>query len=77
MKTGDYMSIVVKKIDPQGRLLLPKEIRAKLGDTVIIVDLGDRVEILPRKKHDLTKYFNVFEIEELKEWDEMKKDLFG
>ena len=71
------MEIVVKKIDPQGRLLLPKELRKKLGEEVILVDLGDRVEILPRRKRDLTRFFDTVEVEELKEWEELKRELWS
>ncbi|ASJ07048.1 MraZ C-terminal domain-containing protein [Thermococcus pacificus] len=70
------MEVVVKRIDPQGRILLPKEIREKLGEEVILVDLGDRVEILPRRKWDLTRFFDTVEVEELKEWEELKKELW-
>lgn len=70
------MEVVVKRIDAQGRLHLPKELRKKLGDEVIIVDLGDRVEVLPRKKADLKKFFDSVEVEELKEWEELKRELW-
>ena len=70
------MEVLVKKFDPQGRLLLPKELREKLGDEVIIVDLGDRVELLPWKKADMRKFFDSVEVEELKEWEELKKELW-
>ncbi|QDA31454.1 division/cell wall cluster transcriptional repressor MraZ [Thermococcus indicus] len=71
------METLVKKFDPQGRLLLPKEIREKLGDEVIIVDLGDRVELLPRKKADLERFFDSVEVEELTGWEELKKELWA
>jgi len=70
------MEIVVKRLDSQGRLLIPREIREKLGDEVIIVDLGDRVELLPRKRVDLKRFFDSVEIDELKEWEELKKELW-
>ncbi len=70
------MEVVVKRIDSQGRILLPKELRKKLGEEVILVDLGDRVEILPRGKRDLTRFFDSVEVEELKEWEELKKELW-
>ncbi|WP_457742516.1 AbrB/MazE/SpoVT family DNA-binding domain-containing protein [Thermococcus sp.] len=71
------MEVLVKKFDSQGRLLLPKEIREKLGDEVIIVDLGDRVELLPRKRVDLRRFFDNVEVEELKEWEKLKKELWA
>ncbi|AHL22412.1 MULTISPECIES: AbrB family transcriptional regulator [Thermococcus] len=70
------MEIVVKRLDSQGRLLIPREIREKLGDEVIIVDLGDRVELLPRRRANLRKFFDSVEIDELKEWEELKKELW-
>jgi len=70
------MEVLMKKFDPQGRLLLPKELREKLGDEVIIVDLGDRVELLPRKRADLTRFFDSVEIDELKEWEELERELW-
>ena len=70
------MEVLMKKFDPQGRLLLPRELREKLGDEVIIVDLGDRVELLPRKRADLTRFFDSVEIDELKEWEELERELW-
>lgn len=70
------MDALVKKFDPQGRLLLPKELREKLGDEVIIVDLGDRVELLPRRRADLKRFFDSIEVDELKEWEDLKKELW-
>ena len=70
------MEALVKKFDPQGRLLLPKELREKLGDEVIIVDLGDRVELLPRRRADLKRFFDSIEVDELKEWEDLKKELW-
>jgi len=71
------MEVLVKRLDSQGRLLLPKELREKLGDEVIIVDLGDRVELLPRKRVDLTRFFDSVEVEELDEWEELKRELWS
>ncbi|ASJ04674.1 division/cell wall cluster transcriptional repressor MraZ [Thermococcus barossii] len=70
------MEVLVKRFDPQGRLLLPKELREKLGEEVMIVDLGDRVELLPRKRADLTRFFDSVEVEELKEWEELEGELW-
>jgi bifunctional DNA-binding transcriptional regulator/antitoxin component of YhaV-PrlF toxin-antitoxin module len=70
------MEVLVKRFDPQGRLLLPKELREKLGEEVMIVDLGDRVELLPRKRADLTRFFDSVEVDELKEWAELERELW-
>ncbi|ACS33887.1 division/cell wall cluster transcriptional repressor MraZ [Thermococcus gammatolerans] len=69
------MKVIIGKFDVQGRLLLPNELRDKLGDEVIIVDLEDRVELLPRKRVNLKRFFDTVEIEELKVWGELKKEL--
>ena len=58
------MSIVeVKRVDPQGRLVLPKSWREKWGNEVIVVELDDRIEILPRKKPRLSRFFDILEVE--------------
>ena len=66
----------MKRLDSQGGFLIPREIRERLGDEVIIVDLGDRVELLPRRRANLRKFFDSVEIDELKEWEELKKELW-
>jgi len=42
--------VVIKRIDPQGRIALPMSFRrlAKSGE-VVLVNLGDRVLIYPRE----------------------------
>ena len=69
------MSIEVKKIDDQGRIALPEEWRKKFGDEVVVVTLENRIEILPRKGN-IMKFIDTIEVEELKEWEELKKELF-
>jgi AbrB family looped-hinge helix DNA binding protein len=66
----------VKKLDNQGRIVLPREWRKKFGDEVIVVTLEDRIEIFPRKGN-LLKFIDQIEVEELKEWNEMKKELLS
>jgi len=54
-------AIEVRKVDEQGRVLLPSEWRAKeLGQAkeVIIMSQGDHLKIIPKKKVDLTKFFD-------------------
>ena len=55
--------VEVKRIDPQGRLVIPKSWREKWGNDVIIVELDDRIEILPMKKPRLSKFFDILEVE--------------
>ncbi|MDV3103458.1 AbrB/MazE/SpoVT family DNA-binding domain-containing protein [Thermococcus waiotapuensis] len=53
----------VKRIDSQGRIVIPRSWREKWGNEVIIVELEDRLEILPRKKPNLSKFFDILEVE--------------
>ena len=57
------VSVVVRKVDRQGRIVLPKRWREKWGDEVIVVELDDRIEILPKKKPNLEKFFDILEVE--------------
>ena len=52
-------AIEVRKVDGQGRVLLPSEWR-ELGQAkeVIILSQGDHLKIVPKKKVDLTKFFD-------------------
>ena len=54
---------MVRKVDRQGRAVLPKRWREKWGDEVIVAELDDRIEILPRKKPNLKKFFDILEAE--------------
>lgn len=69
------MTIEVKRIDNQGRIMLPEEWRKKYGNEVVVVTLEDRIEIIP-KKGNIMKFIDTIEVEELREWDELKKELF-
>jgi len=70
------VKVINWKVRLSGQVSHPREIREKLGDEVIIVDLGDRVELLPRRRANLRKFFDSIEIDELKEWEELKRELW-
>ncbi|MET1123868.1 MAG: AbrB/MazE/SpoVT family DNA-binding domain-containing protein [Archaeoglobaceae archaeon] len=57
------MIVEVRKIDSQGRIVLPKEWRDKWGDEVILIRFEDRIEILPKRKPRLSQFFDVVEAE--------------
>lgn len=69
------MGIDVKRLDRHGRIVIPKEWREKHGDEVIVLVYDDKVEILPRKGN-IMKFANSIEIEELKEWEGMREELY-
>ena len=59
------MKVEIRKIDPQGRVLLPSEWRKRvLGDKkeVLIISLSDRIEIFPRVG-DLEEFIDSIEID--------------
>jgi len=56
-------TVEVKKIDPQGRLVLPKSWRERWGNEVILIELDDRIEIIPRKKPRLSRFFDIIDAE--------------
>ncbi|WXG42463.1 MAG: AbrB/MazE/SpoVT family DNA-binding domain-containing protein [Candidatus Freyarchaeum deiterrae] len=63
----------MRKLDNQGRIVLPKEWRKKFGGEVVVLTLENKIEIFPRKGN-LLKFIDLIEVEELKEWSEMKKE---
>ena len=74
----------IKKVDSQGRIVLPRDWREKvLGDEkeVIIIKDGDFLKIIPKKKGDLTKFFDTLDlgaefIEDLADWNEFEKKMW-
>ncbi len=74
----------IKKVDSQGRIVLPRDWREKvLGDEneVIIIKEGDFLKIIPKKKGDLTKFFDTLDlsaefIEDLADWNEFEKKMW-
>jgi bifunctional DNA-binding transcriptional regulator/antitoxin component of YhaV-PrlF toxin-antitoxin module len=77
---GTYMTKVeTKKVDSQGRISLPVSWRERvLGEEreVIVLDLDDHVEILP-KDSDLSKYIDsaVVDIENFEDYHALRKEL--
>ncbi|MBE8539358.1 AbrB/MazE/SpoVT family DNA-binding domain-containing protein [Geoglobus acetivorans] len=57
------MVVEVKKIDSQGRIVLPKEWRERWGSEVILIEFEDRIEILPKRKPKLSQFFDIIEAE--------------
>jgi len=55
--------VEVKRIDNQGRLVLPKRWRDRWGDEVILIELEDRIEVLPKRKPNLSQFFDLIEME--------------
>ena len=76
------MKVVIKRLDKQGRLVIPKEWREKYAKSgkVILKIKGNLIEILPEDAFDLTKYFDSIEFDlksDLSNWYEVRRELRG
>ncbi len=77
------MNTEIKKVDSQGRIVLPRNWREKElknGDEVIIMEEEGILKIIPKKKIDLTQFFDTLEydeelIDKLENWSEFEKAL--
>jgi AbrB family looped-hinge helix DNA binding protein len=72
------MFVEVKKLDSQGRIVLPKEWREKWGNEVIMIKFNDRIEILPKRSPKLSQFFDIIEAEIKEDVEkELLEELFG
>jgi len=69
--------VVIKRVDSQGRIVIPKEWRDKFNtDEFIIVLKDDRIELYPRVSN-LTKLIDSIDVEELpSDWHELKRKVY-
>jgi len=76
----DY-GVEVKKVDKQGRIILPSEWRKeelKEGNEVFIIKEKGVLKIIPKRKPDLTKYFDSvdLDVDFIEEWDEFEREFY-
>ena len=75
----------IRKVDSQGRIVLPlkwREKELKNEDEVIIIEDEGILKIIPKKKVDLTKFFDSLEfdkdlIDKLEEWSDFENYLLN
>jgi AbrB family looped-hinge helix DNA binding protein len=69
--------VVIKRVDIQGRIVIPKEWRDKFNtDEFILVLKDDRIELYPRVSN-LTKLIDSINVEELpSDWHELKRKVY-
>ncbi|KKM82333.1 hypothetical protein LCGC14_1320680 [marine sediment metagenome] len=75
----------IRKVDSQGRIVLPlkwREKELKNEDEVIIIEDEGILKIIPKKKIDLTKFFDSLEfdetlLEKLEDWSDFEKYLLN
>jgi len=72
--------VVIKKVDGQGRIVIPKKWRERYlkGRRIIMRIKEDVIEIMPEKMFDLTRFFDSIEVDvrsDLADWHKVKKEL--
>jgi DNA-binding transcriptional regulator/RsmH inhibitor MraZ len=71
--------VEVRKVDPQGRLVLPAERRGELGESrrVILVKGPGFIKLIPKRKADLRRFYNSADlgIDAIDEWSEFEKKI--
>jgi len=72
--------VEVRRIDSQGRLILPADWReAEVGESreLFIVKRRGYLKIIPKRKVDLTKNFDKVDlgVEAISEWEEFEKKI--
>jgi bifunctional DNA-binding transcriptional regulator/antitoxin component of YhaV-PrlF toxin-antitoxin module len=73
----------IKKVDSQGRIILPRRWREKElkdGNEVIIIEEKGILKIIPKKNIDLAQFFDILDfgdeiLEKLEDWTEFEKAL--
>ena len=71
------VKVAIKRIDNQGRIVLPLSFRRRLKrGTVLVVEREDRLEIYPVDA-ELSKYFDAVEgdVEHFEEYHELRREL--
>ncbi|AIG98386.1 hypothetical protein AFULGI_00016240 [Archaeoglobus fulgidus DSM 8774] len=73
--------VEIKKVDNQGRIILPLDWRKeelKDSNEVFIVREKGVLKIIPKKKPDLTKYFDSVDlgVDFIEEWEEFEREFY-
>jgi len=72
-------SVEVRKVDPQGRLVLPAEWRGELGESgeVILVKGPGFIKLIPKRKADLRRFFDSADlgVDAVDDWSEFEKKI--
>lgn len=74
------VGVEVRKVDSQGRVILPSEWRrSEVGEDgeVYIVYRSGYLKIIPKRRPNLTEYFDSIDlgVEALGDWDEFERKL--
>lgn len=84
MVSGNMMNVkeVIKQVDNQGRIVLPKKWRDKnlKSPSVKLEITDDKIEILPYEPEDITDLFGSIKVDiksDRTDWKELKKELYA
>jgi len=74
------MEMVIKDIDEQGRVIIPKELRKKykIKEKVVIRPVEGKIELIPLEEKELSKYFDIATADvktDLSDWHKVRKEL--
>ena len=74
------MPVIIKKLDRQGRIVVPKEWRDRNPGDRVLLSLGDsRIVLTPVDEVDLTEYFDSLEVDiesDLSDWNGVRRELW-
>lgn len=75
-----YMEMVIKDVDEQGRIIIPKKLRKKykIREKIVIRSGEGKIELIPLEEKELTKYFDVATADiktDLSDWHKVRKEL--
>ncbi len=83
-RNGENALTEIKKVDAQGRVALPAKWRARKlrnTDEVILVERDEVLLLKPRTKPDLTKHFDVADVEidprAFSDYSKLKRAILG
>lgn len=76
------MSITVRKVDDQGRVVIPAKWRRKQlkkSKHVLIIEENDAIRIIPIETLDLTEFFDTVDlgVDKIGAWDAFEKQFYG
>jgi bifunctional DNA-binding transcriptional regulator/antitoxin component of YhaV-PrlF toxin-antitoxin module len=72
--------VEIKKVDAQGRLILPADWReAEIGESreLYVIKRKGYLKLVPKRRVDLTKYFDKFDlgVKSIGSWSEFEKKI--
>lgn len=73
-------SMVIRELDKQGRIVIPKKWRVKYAGKFMMRLEEDTIKMIPMKIVDLTEYFDSIKVDlksDLSDWHSVRRELRG